>query len=202
MQKSYHEEEFDIFKREMRKLHEESVKDLRQTIEVSLKDNLRQSVESRPDTRPNKGTDIVNKRKRQYHHSVSEISDSSELKVFKQATATKKEVEITNQIDDLLADENSSEPVTQNSDFDVFEEALETEYCTNDEKVGKNISNKIAGIVNDIFSHSMTDEKIKEIFDKYPRPGNIDVFLPRVNREIWSNIKPQTRSSDIKYQKT
>ncbi|KAK6183351.1 hypothetical protein SNE40_010851 [Patella caerulea] len=123
------------------------------------------------------------------------------------------EGDVDQQIDDLLRlesegnhgnDESSKRPDNYNEDR-VFEESLELEYFIKD-TVGEEMNIKVAGIIDNLFtpttSNSVaTEEKMKELMTKFPRPANLNVNLTSVNKEVWSALKPGTRSNDIKMQK-
>ncbi|ESO91461.1 hypothetical protein LOTGIDRAFT_153905 [Lottia gigantea] len=98
------------------------------------------------------------------------------------------------QIDELLQDKQTSD---KDSDF---EESLEQEYNLK-EKVGTEINPKVASIVTNLFINNKSKENITDIFDKYLRPGNLDIQLPDVNGEIWAFMKSGTCTKDVKFQK-
>lgn len=61
----------------------------------------------------------------------------------------------------------------------------------------------LAKIMVKMFTSKTSSEKIKEIFNKYDMPKNINnVFAPKVNKVIRENMSAKNRSSDIKLQTT
>ncbi|XP_055959538.1 uncharacterized protein LOC130014437 [Patella vulgata] len=198
----------------MLKIHNDSRAEFFKILENSLK-NLRQ-----PEV-------VINSnRKRDSTRRETEISDSDEdipltQRTFKKRKLDTPDKDVSEQIDDLLADDRNKEaligdnsPKTASTsttgdndvnvvDFGIGEvlDSLEQDYSIVD-KVGNNINPKVASIVKQIFSSKLPDEKLLELLNKTTRPGNVDIYLQSVNAEIWgSSIKGYTRSKDIKYQK-
>ena len=72
----------------------------------------------------------------------------------------------------------------------------------NEEQKSAPITPELAKILEDILPKKLSDEKLKVKLDAYPAPENITGFsLPKVNPEVWSKIKADTRSRDIRMQK-
>ncbi|XP_070182738.1 transcriptional regulator ATRX homolog [Littorina saxatilis] len=92
---------------------------------------------------------------------------------------------------------------------DLFQEM---ESCSNDalneieqefdlaEDVGPNISEKLAQIVERMKKGLLSEDKLQEKFEKYKKPGNCDITVPRVNPEIWDKIEHEARSRDLRVQ--
>ena len=56
--------------------------------------------------------------------------------------------------------------------------------------------------MNKMASNKLSEEKLKEKLNKYSRPQNCEKLVgAKVNPEIWSKIRPETRSRDLKMQK-
>ncbi|KAK6192428.1 hypothetical protein SNE40_003897 [Patella caerulea] len=106
---------------------------------------------------------------------------------------------VIDQIDELLADDNL-EVNKDETETESFETVLEQEY-TIKEVVGANLNPKLISIVNQLFVKVLSEEKLKEITEKYPKPANMNVNMPLVNKEIWSVVKTNTISTDLKSQK-
>ena len=56
--------------------------------------------------------------------------------------------------------------------------------------------------MNKMARTKLSEEKLKEKLNKYSLPQNCENLVgAKVNPEIWSKIRPETRSSDLKMQK-
>ena len=68
------------------------------------------------------------------------------------------------------------------------------------EKLGPEVAETIATLVNGTMAKGqMSDDKFKEEKkDRYARPTNLKVVVPRVNPEIWSVLDRSTRGADLK----
>ena len=70
---------------------------------------------------------------------------------------------------------------------------------SNDEKVGKDVSDNLAKFVNNMLTSQMAINKRNDLFDKYPRPGNCQLKFPTVNDVIYEQcIGGYGRSNDVK----
>ena len=64
------------------------------------------------------------------------------------------------------------------------------------------MGNKLAAMLNKMARSKLSEEKLKEKLNKYSRPQNCENLVgAKVNPEIWSKIRPETRSHDLKMQK-
>jgi len=64
------------------------------------------------------------------------------------------------------------------------------------------VGNKLAAMLNKMARSKLSEEKLKEKLNKYSRPQNCENLVgAKVNPEIWSKIRPETRSHDLKMQK-
>lgn len=70
------------------------------------------------------------------------------------------------------------------------------------ESVGAPINEQIIKWVHSLLKEKMSEDKLKEKMAKYPKPENSNLVAPTVNRLIWSKLTVQTRSVDLKFQKT
>ena len=67
------------------------------------------------------------------------------------------------------------------------------------EDTGLPITDKLASIVNKNFSDDVDLTKLKSILNTHKKPENCtELFVPRVNTEIWHKMKPHQRKADIK----
>jgi len=70
-----------------------------------------------------------------------------------------------------------------------------------EDQCGPAVSDKLAAILNKMARNKL-DDKLKEKLNKYPRPKNCENLVgAKVNPEIWSKVRPETRSRDLKLQK-
>ena len=57
------------------------------------------------------------------------------------------------------------------------------------EKLGTPVSEKLAKIVNFLFTSGMEEEKLKKLNKKYKRPENCpQLSAPKVNSEVWNKM--------------
>ena len=71
-----------------------------------------------------------------------------------------------------------------------------------DEKKSLALNDQLAKTVNALAQGKIKPEKLEEKLTKYNKPSNCgNLCLTRVNSEIWSILKPGTRTRDIKFQK-
>ena len=67
------------------------------------------------------------------------------------------------------------------------------------EQTGPPISEHLAKIINSKLADELDITKLKEILSKYQRPQNCEeMYVPKVNPEIWQKLKPYAKKSDIK----
>jgi hypothetical protein len=79
--------------------------------------------------------------------------------------------------------------------FDEFEQFFEEQTDTGDA-----VSDGLAKLVNKALrSQGKSDrEKLQELQEKYKRPSNIEnLQVPKVDSIIWSNLRRDTRTSDV-----
>lgn len=68
-----------------------------------------------------------------------------------------------------------------------------------DEHTGKDVSDKLAKLVNKRWSEKLTSDKLSEKLKKYPRPGNLqNLTVPKVNPEIWANMNHTGKQVDLR----
>ena len=69
----------------------------------------------------------------------------------------------------------------------------------NQEKTADKVAESMADIINKRFAHGLSDNKLKERFDKYLRPENCPkMTVPRVNPEIWKDLPAVVKQADVK----
>ena len=71
-----------------------------------------------------------------------------------------------------------------------------------DDQCSSSVGDKLAAMLNKMARRKLSEEKLKEKLNKYSRPQNCENLVgAKVNPEIWSKIRPDTRSRDLKMQK-
>ena len=74
-----------------------------------------------------------------------------------------------------------------------------TTSLSSSDEAGPPVSDKLSRLVNDKFETEYTVEKRKEIVQKYKIPSNCnELFVPRVNTEIWTKLNANSKRSDIR----
>ncbi len=67
------------------------------------------------------------------------------------------------------------------------------------EQTGPPVSEHLAKIINSKLSEELDLAKLKETLGKYKRPENCtEMYVPKVNQEIWQKMKPYAKRADIK----
>ncbi len=70
------------------------------------------------------------------------------------------------------------------------------------EQSGPSVSDQLANVINTTLRSKLSEEKLKEKQNAYPRRKNCETLeIPRVNPEIWSQLESSTRFCDIRLQK-
>lgn len=91
--------------------------------------------------------------------------------------------------DDTLSVAGSDDDLLNDLDKDLDE----------GKKMGDAVADSLANIVNKSFRRKLSEDKLKERFDKYLRPSNCAALqVPLVNKEIWKTMSADARKADIK----
>ena len=92
---------------------------------------------------------------------------------------------IRRQIQDLSGEGNNDQGLDY--DLDPILDPIRKEYEAK-VQLGSPLKNtKLATIVNNLYSETMADEKLKNLLKKYNKPKNCPyVFAPKCNPEIWN----------------
>ena len=110
--------------------------------------------------------------------------------------------DISCQANDLLQSTESSRYCSKANKGEVLGE-LSKLYEGTEGTVSNPINAKLASLVDKMVKTSLSEENIKEKHEKYNRPENCENLInTRVNSETWSKIRSNTRSGDLKMQKT
>ena len=113
--------------------------------------------------------------------------------------ASDAEGDVLDDIDGLLeAGEIKDSDNVDLSFLDTLAQDFEVE-----DKVGADVTPKVATIVTSSFTKKLSQDKIKVLQDEYLRPNNCAVLAPvKVNPEIWAKLLPMTKAKDLEMQKT
>ena len=119
---------------------------------------------------------------------------------------------VEEQIEELLGDlEKSANADNNNNCSEVLKDSdsvneewllLAKEYQV-EEETGPKLDDKLADLLKNLITNKSSDERLKAKMEAYPKPQNCEPMqAPRINPEIWSKLKPGTRSRDIKMQRS
>ena len=122
-----------------------------------------------------------------------EVDEGSEV-----AGETSSRASLAAKIDQLAAPVPSPITVTgDNADF----KALALEFSTV-EKTSAALQTDLAELVNGLINDKVPKEKLDQLQDKYLRPENCPWLMPpKVNKQIWQQLRQETRNSDSAFQK-
>ena len=68
--------------------------------------------------------------------------------------------------------------------------------------VGKPLNTQLANSIDYLATHPLDAKNMQETLDKYDCPSNCSALdVPKVNATIWENIKPHSRTKDLKFQR-
>ena len=71
------------------------------------------------------------------------------------------------------------------------------------ERTSPAINANLAEIVKSLINEKLSKEKLSEVQAKYLRPENCtDLVAPKINKQIWQQLRQETRNSDSAFQKT
>ncbi|KAK3731169.1 hypothetical protein QZH41_005847 [Actinostola sp. cb2023] len=69
-------------------------------------------------------------------------------------------------------------------------------------KTSPAIDKNLCNIVMDLLKERLPKEKLAQIQEKYLRPENCaNLVAPKVNKQVWSQLKPDTKNTDSSLQK-
>ena len=72
-----------------------------------------------------------------------------------------------------------------------------------EDQCGSPVGDKLTTMFNKMSRGKLSQEKFKEKLNKYSRPQNCENLVgAKLNPEIWSKIRPETRSRHLKMQKS
>ena len=95
--------------------------------------------------------------------------------------------------------ENNNNCLTQDKKDDLSDSKLIVYDLNADEQTNKDMSDKLAKLVNKRWLDKLIADKLSEKLKKYSRPGNLEkLTVPRVNPEIWANMNHTGKQADLK----
>ena len=171
---------------ELKDLQRQSLSSMNQMIST-----MTSAVEVFTQVRPSR------KRKRD---EMSESESSDQEDSTDPGTAGNPPGDINSEVNDLLQSTESSKNCSKANEDEVLGEL--SKLYESEGTVSDPISAKLASLVDKMVKTSLSEEKLKEKHEKYNRPENCENLInTRVNPEIWSKIRSNTRSRDLKMQK-
>ena len=104
---------------------------------------------------------------------------------------------LENDVDELV--NPSSVPASaEASTTEKFLEDIES-ILDSSEATGENLQPKLAEIANKRWGRKMAPDKLKELISKHLTPANCtEMIIPRVNPEIWAQMKAHKRRTDLR----
>ena len=130
------------------------------------------------------------KRKRD---EMSESESSDQEDSTDPGTAGNPPGDINSEVNDLLQSTESSKNCSKANEDEVLGEL--SKLYESEGTVSGPINAKLASLVDKMVKTSLSEEKLKEKHEKYDRPENCENLInTRVNPEIWSKIRSNTRS--------
>ena len=109
------------------------------------------------------------------------------------AGETSSRASLADKIDQLAA------PTTAATADEV--KALALEFSTA-EKTSAALNTSLAELVNGLINEKVPKEKLAHLQEKYLRPDNCPYLIsPKINKQIWQQLRQETRNSDSAFQK-
>lgn len=138
-------------------------------------------------------------RKRKSEELSDEESDTEERQELAgKSTATVEE--LTNDIEKLMNNTGDASKDHETDEDEILSEL--SKLYQSEGAVSDPINTKLASLVDKMVKTSLSGDKAKEKLEKYNRPENCENLVnTKVNPEIWSKMRPHTRSRDLKMQK-
>ena len=120
--------------------------------------------------------------------------DSPESNEDESSNGDEERSEVSPALTSCLADYLGDAP---KSSFDNLAE----EFSTAD-KTSAPVNAKLATMIEELIKGNLPKAKLEQLVEKYPRPENCKLLVsPKVNRAIWNQLSPSTKSSDRALQK-
>ena len=122
------------------------------------------------------------------------VLDGPESNEDESSNGDEERTEVSPALTSCLADYLGDAP---KSGFDNLAE----EFSTTD-KTSAPVNAKLATMIEELIKGNLPKAKLEQLVEKYPRPENCKLLVsPKVNRAIWNQLSPSTKSSDRALQK-
>lgn len=122
------------------------------------------------------------------------VLDGPESNEDESSNGDEESTEVSPTLTSCLADYLGDAP---KSSFDNLAE----EFSTAD-KTSAPVNAKLATMIEELIKDNLPKAKLEQLVEKYPRPENCKLLVsPKVNRAIWNQLSPSTKSSDRALQK-
>lgn len=142
---------------------------------------------------------LMRDRKRSRQKSRSYSSSSSDDEPENNNKRKRVADDENNDVDLLLGKPENAEPEQDKAFGEILDSVAQE---LDQEQLGPNVSDQLAQVINKTLRTKLSEEKLKEKQNAYPRPQNCATLeATRVNPEIWAQLQPSTRSRDIRLQK-
>lgn len=96
-----------------------------------------------------------------------------------------------------LFEEEDREEIDEEQDFLIN---MQQKFIHSDTS-GPDVRKQLADIINGLGNKKMDDERLKAVLNSNKLPSNCKLVVPKVNGEMWENVKPHVRSMDVKLQR-
>ena len=123
--------------------------------------------------------------------NVHEISDAEHEPMSKKRRSASQQTDSEGEITDFLDSEPEEHP--EDEWWEDLQQGLET-----DDVEGPEVPGKLADIVTKALRNKLSDEKVKELFETYPRTSNLPALIsPRIHEGMWKNLEQEVRTFDV-----
>ena len=121
------------------------------------------------------------------------LDEADQVSDIRIAGETSSRASLADKIDQLAA------PTTAAAVDEV--KALALEFSTA-EKTSAALNTSLAELVNGLINEKVPKEKLAHLQEKYLRPDNCPYLIfPKINKQIWQQLRQETRNSDSAFQK-
>ena len=101
------------------------------------------------------------------------------------------------EMDEFLEGDGSEVEISdEEQDTDLLDDI--EQYFETKAETGDNLSEKMARVLNRVLREDPDDEKLKELKERYRRPGNVDMLqVPTIDSSLWNVLDRQSRAVDL-----
>ena len=107
--------------------------------------------------------------------------------------------DLDEQVDRLVNEPDASETDAE-GDLAVDLADLAQDYEKEDD-LGPKVSENLANLINVMMKGAISEEKLEQKFSKLKRPENCNLFVPKVNAEIWNILDHSAKTDDLRTQR-